>query len=113
MKKILTLLTMALLLPQFTWAHEGHNIKVMGTVAAVSAQELTIKTTTGKSSLVKLDGKTKVLQGKVAKKIADIKVGDRVVVTASDVKGKDGKTTLIAKQVALGAATATSSTTKK
>ena len=37
-------------------------------------------------------------------KRADLKEGDRVVVTATPMKGADGKTMLMAEQVSLGAA---------
>lgn len=104
MRVILAALVLVLASASVSRAHEGHNIRVMGTVAAIHEQHLTITTTAGKTSVVILDDKTKVLRGKAVKTAADIKVGERVVVTASDVKGKDGKTTLKAKQVSLGAA---------
>lgn len=105
MKKLLLALMFALALTPLASAHEGHDQKIMGTISAVQNGQLTVKATTGKSSTILLNEKTKVLMGKMTQKLADIKVGDRVVVTATDVKGKDGKTVLVAKQVNLPAAT--------
>lgn len=111
MKKFLIASMFTLALSPLVHAHEGHDQKIMGTVTTIQANQLEVKGTTGKLSTVMLSEKTKVMMGKMEHKIADIKVGDRVVVTAMDSKGKDGKTMLVAKQVVLGAAT--SSTAKK
>jgi ribosomal protein L24 len=51
-----------------------------------------------------LDAKTKILCGKAAVKAADLKVGDRVVVSAAESKGKDGKITQMVKLIQVGAA---------
>jgi hypothetical protein len=103
MKKLLIALMFALAVTPLAFAHEGHDQKIMGTVSAIEAGQLTVKATTGKSSTVLLNDKTKVLMGKMVHKLADIKVGDRIVVTATDIKGKDGKPVLVAKQVNLPA----------
>ena len=47
-----------------------------------------------------MTGKTKVIHGKMAMKLADIKTGDRVVVRATG----GGKESLVAEQIQLGAA---------
>ena len=107
MKKLLTALIFAFSVVTSAYAHEGHDQKIMGVVATVQNGQIQVKATNGKTSTVMLNEKTKVVMGKMAHKIADIKVGDRVVVTATDVKDKTGKTTLVAKQVALGTAKAT------
>ena len=107
MKKLLTALIFALSVTTSGYGHEGHDQKIMGVVAAIDNGQIQVKATNGKLSTVTLNEKTKVLMGKMAHKIADIKVGDRVVVTATDVKDKAGKVILVAKQVALGAAKAT------
>ena len=60
-------------------AHEGHAHKVMGTVAAIDAKNLTVKTTDGKTVMVMLDGKTRITQGKNKVDLSVVKVGDRVV----------------------------------
>ena len=107
MKKLLTTLIFALSVVASGYAHEGHDQKIMGVVATIGNGQIQVKATNGKMSTVMINEKTKVTMGKMAHKIADIKVGDRVVVTATDVKDKAGKTILVAKQVALGAAKAT------
>lgn len=102
MKKLLMALIYAFAWTPLAYAHEGHDRKIMGTVAVIQAGHLEIKAADGNTSTVMFNDKTKVTRGKAAHKTGDIKVGDRVVVTASDVIDKGGKTMLVAKQVALG-----------
>lgn len=97
-------LVVALAIPGYTLAHEGHVHKVMGTVTALHENHLEVKATDGKTSTVTLNDKTKILRGKAKGKVDDIKPGERVVVTATETKGKDGKATMIATEVRLGAA---------
>ena len=87
------------------WAHEGHAHKVMGTVSAIHENHLEVKATDGKTATMTITEKTKVVRGKTAMKPADIRPGDRVVVTATETKGKDGKTSVVANQIQLGTAT--------
>jgi hypothetical protein len=82
-------------------AHEGPH-KVLGTVSAVHEDRVVVKATDGKSVSINVDGKTKVVHGTMAMKIADIKVGERVVVTALEKKGSDGKAILTASEIRLG-----------
>lgn len=107
MKTIGLMVALTIALAPLAYAHEGHLHKVMGTVAVIHENHLEVKATDGKIATITLDNKTKVLRGKTTLKVADIKVGDRVVVSARQVKGKDGKTTLVAAQVNLGTVTAT------
>jgi translation initiation factor IF-1 len=86
------------------WAHEGHAHKVMGTVSAIHENHLEVKATDGKTATMTITEKTKVVRGKTAIKLADIRTGDRVVVTATETKGKDGKTSLVVNQIQLGTA---------
>lgn len=102
MKKVLLALAFTLALAPLASAHEGHAKKMLGTVTAINGDHLEITTAPGKSSTIMLNDKTKILKGKAPHKAGDIKVGDRVVVTASDVKGKDGKVMWMAKHIALG-----------
>jgi hypothetical protein len=95
------LLAIALFIPRYVRAHEGHVHKVMGTVATRHENHLQVKATDGKTSTITLNAKTKILRGKTPVKIADIKDGERIVVSATETKGKDGKTTLVATQVSL------------
>ena len=62
-------------------AHEGHEHRVMGTVTAVEKAHLEVETKDGKKVSILLDKKTKYLEGKTAATLADIKVGDRIVLT--------------------------------
>jgi hypothetical protein len=98
----------ALVIPD-AFAHEGHAHKVMGTVTTLHENHLEVKATDGKTSTITLNEKTKILRGKAKVKVDDIKPGERVVVTATETKGKDGKATMIASEVRLGAANATAS----
>ncbi len=54
----------------------------MGTVAVVDASHVEIDTKDGKKVSVVLNKETKCLRGKTSATAADIKVGDRIVVTA-------------------------------
>jgi hypothetical protein len=99
-------LTLALTLPAYVRAHEGHAHKVMGFVATLHETYLEVKAIDGKSSTITLNAKTKILRGKTKAKAEDIKPGERVVVTATETKGKDGKTTMIATEVRLPEAVA-------
>jgi hypothetical protein len=99
-------LVAALAIPAYARAHEGHAHKVMGTVATLHENHLEVKATNGKSSTITLNDKTKILRGKTKVKAEDIKPGERVVVTATETKGKDGKTSMIASEVRLPEAVA-------
>jgi hypothetical protein len=82
---------------------------VMGTVAMRHENHLEVKATDGKTSTITLNEKTKILRGKTRVKVDEIKPGERIVVTARNTKGKDGKTTMVASEVRLGAADTTES----
>jgi hypothetical protein len=97
----------ALAIPGYALAHEGHAHKVMGTVTALHENHLEVKATDGKTSMITLNEKTKILREKTKVGVAEIKPGERVVVTAIQTKGRDGKVTMIATEVRLGAANAT------
>lgn len=62
-------------------AHGGHDHTVMGTVSSVHENHLEVKDRQGKTVTVTLNEKTRILQGKVRATKADIKEGDRIVVT--------------------------------
>ena len=100
MRSLMLASIIALTLAPLASAHEGHDQKIMGTVSAITDTRLDVKTTAGKMASITLTSKTKVIHGTMAMKIGDVKVGDRVVVTAS----AEGKGPLIAKEVRLGAA---------
>ena len=93
-------------------AHEGHAHKVMGTVSMVHENHVEVKDAKGKTTTVALDAKTKIRRGKAVAALADIKVGDRVVVTTLETKDKAGKAVVTVTQVELGVPVA-ATTTKK
>jgi hypothetical protein len=94
-------------------AHSGHHERIMGTVSTIQDTRLEIKVTTGKTSNVFLTEKTKLLRGKETVKRADIRTGDRVVISAMSMKGSDGKPMLMAEEVRLGSAPLEKLKTKK
>src|SRR5882672_46431 len=61
------------------FAHGG-GMHVMGTVAALDAQHVVVKTKAGKTRSILLNDKTTYRKGAAAVTSADLKVGDRVVV---------------------------------
>ncbi len=110
MRRTVLALILTLALAPLVSAHEGHDHRIMGTVVTVQANQLEVKATDGKTSTITVTDKTKVIHGKMAMKAADIKIGDRVVVTATG----GGKAPFVAKQIQLGAAApAAKPTTKK
>ncbi len=92
-------------------AHGGHEHKVMGTVSMIRDTHLEVKETDGKTSTFTLDEKTRVLRGSTVVARADIKSGDRVVVTTEETKDKSGKAAVMVKEVRLG--TAADASTRK
>lgn len=91
----------ALVAPPLARAHEGHAHKMMGTVAARHDNQLEVKAGDGKTATVVLNEQTRVLRGKTKVAVDDIKPGERVVVTATEQKGADGKPTMLASEVKL------------
>ena len=108
MKKFALALMFAYVVMPLVSAHEGHDHKIMGTLAAVHETSVDVKATDGKQSTITLNEKTKILRGTTAVKLADLKAGDRVVVTATG----GGKDPFVAKEIKVGAATAAKATAK-
>jgi Cu/Ag efflux protein CusF len=108
MKRIAFALLLAFTVVPFLSAHEGHDHKIMGTLAAVHDNSVDVKATDGKTTTITLNDKTKILHGTMAMKIADLKTGDRVVVTATG----GGKDPFVAKEIKIGATTAAKTTAK-
>ncbi len=71
--------TFLLLASGLAWAHGG-NVHVMGTIKAVAANHLEVKTRDGKIVSVPLVKTTHYLKGKQKAGLKDVRVGDRVVV---------------------------------
>ena len=82
-------------------AHEGHAHSVMGTVLKVSPGQVEIQTKDGKVETVVLTHKTAVTREKAPAKLADVAVGDRVVIDVGT-----GSKPLTARGIKLGAAPA-------
>ena len=87
--------------PDRLLAHDGHDHKVMGTVTMAAADHVMVKDKEGKEVTVQVTKATKV-KSKPAIKVEDIKVGTRVVITASMEKDKSLK----AKTIEVGVAAA-------
>jgi hypothetical protein len=103
MRKISTALTATalflLLTSGLALAHGGH-AHVMGTVTAIAADHLEVKTKDGKTVTVPLAKTTLYSKGKQKATPADVHTGDRVVVhlgaggAAEEVRLPSGKTTV-------------------
>jgi len=99
MRKVAIVLSFVIL-PAFAGrlsAHAGHEHKALGTVVAVDASHLDLKTKDGKTVSVQLNAETRYLKAEGAATLADVKVSERVVVTYLE---KDEK--YLAKEVRLG-----------
>jgi len=79
------------------FAH-GNEQHVIGTVAKISSDSITVKTTANAMVTVSVASATEFTKGTSPAKIADLKVGDRVVIHAD----KDGDK-LVAHTVQFGA----------
>ena len=76
----------AFFMPAAVRAHEGHAHKVMGTVSAVTATRMQLKTPEGKIVTATLNPKTTFARGKQKVDATAVKVGDRVVVEVASEK---------------------------
>lgn len=70
-------------------AHEGHQHKVMGTVAAIDDVQIKIKGKDGNQVSIQLQLDTEYKKGDQPATLADVKVGERVVVTYSEHEGHE------------------------
>ena len=96
MKKVLATLFLLVLVVSSAYAHNGME-HVMGTVASITDNSITVTMTDGKSQTVTTTADTKYTKMDAAIALKDIKVGDHVVIHATK---KDGK--LIAGTVQVG-----------
>jgi hypothetical protein len=97
----IAVLAAAVVAPRMARAHEGHDHTVMGTIASIDGTNLMVKTADGKQTMVMMDAKTKITQGKNKIDLKALKVGDRVVASGPEDKGM-----ISAETVKLGAAPA-------
>jgi len=99
---ILAALVLAVLAPAATFAHPGHEHKLMGTITAIDGSKVSMKTTDGKDTTFTVTPTTSFKRGKAKGAQSDLKVGLRVVVNAGD-----GAEPLKAKEVQYTAPTTT------
>jgi hypothetical protein len=66
------------------WPH-GDEEHVIGTVSAITQDSITVKTTASKPVTVAVAPETKFIKDKAAAKLADLAVGDRVVIHAKEI----------------------------
>ena len=79
MKRLITLVLSIVVAGTVALAHEG-NEHVRGVVTAISAQTITVQTTAKKTTTLTLSDKTTFTQAGKSAHLADVKVGDRVVI---------------------------------
>ena len=91
----------ALALPLALSAHDGHAHIVMGTVTAVDARQLGLKTPSGEILVIAITPKTAVLRDKKKAAVRDVQVGRRVVVDIGN-----GEDPLVAREIQVGVAAA-------
>ena len=73
-----------MLAPVATFAHPGHEHKLLGTITAVDGSKITMKTTEGKDATFMVTPITTFKSGKGKGAQGDLKVGLRIVVNAGD-----------------------------
>lgn len=81
---ILAALVMAVLAPAATFAHPGHEHKLLGTITAINGNKVSMKTTEGKDAVFTVTPLTTFKRGKAKGEQSDLKVGLRIVVNAGD-----------------------------
>ena len=104
---VVAALAAVLAVPAFSWAHEGHDKTVMGTVSSIDGSNLMVKTADGKTVMVMMNAETKITQGKTKLDAKTLKVGDRIVAS-----GPEDKNMITAETVKLGAAPAAKTAAK-
>jgi hypothetical protein len=80
-------LAAALLIPTVARAHGAHVHKVVGTVSAVTGNQVVVKTIDGKSVTLLVNAKTKITQGKLKADTTALKAGSRLVAEGTEAKG--------------------------
>jgi hypothetical protein len=98
MKKVLATLFALVLMVSSAYAHNGME-HVIGTVASITGNSITVTTTDGKTQTVTATADTKYSKMDAAITLKNIKVGDRVVIHATK---KDNKLIAATVQVGMG-----------
>ena len=110
-RKLARLLTAVVLMAAPLMAHEGHAHKTMGVVTMIHENQVEVKDVKDKKTTFTVDAKTKIWRGRTALRPAEIKVGERVVVTYEQAKDKVGKLTTVVKMIQVGVTPAPAKTT--
>lgn len=99
--RVLTVIAalLSVVLPSAVLAHDGHEHKIMGTVSKIEKKVLTVKTQEGTLATISINDETRLVRDQQRVALADVAVGDRVVVNVGS-----GKEPLVAKEVRLGPA---------
>ena len=100
MKKHLAVLSFCLVFFAAMAVAHGDMQHIMGTVTQVSSDSITVKTTKGAMITVAVAAGTKFMKGNAEVKIADLKVGNKVVIHAT--KDEMDATKLVAHMVMIG-----------
>ena len=69
-------------------AHGGHEHEAKGTIEAIEATKLTLRSTDDKTLELAIDDSTKFVRGKSAVKREDVVVGERAIVKYHEMDGK-------------------------
>jgi len=85
MKQLLSVIALVLAISAGAVAHEG-NEHVRGVVTAVSAQSVTVELANKTTKTLSIDAKTSVETAGKSAHVADLKVGDRVVIDVPEHK---------------------------
>ena len=97
---ILAAVILAVLAPAATFAHPGHEHKLMGTITTIDGNKVSMKTTEGKDATFAVTPLTTFKNGKGKGAQSDLKVGLRIVVNAGDgaepMKAKEVQYTAVA-----------------
>lgn len=88
-------------LPLRATAHEGHLHRVLGSITAVDAAHIEVRSREGESVSVLLEKETRVRRGEKLITAAEVKTGERVAVSYVEKEGRK-----LAREVRLGGAQA-------
>ena len=97
------LLALALIVPAAARAHEGHAHKVLGTISAVQANRVELKTPEGKMVTVTVNAKTTYARGRQKVDASALKVGERIVAEVASEKDMIATSVMLAAAVPVAA----------
>jgi hypothetical protein len=76
-------------------AHEGHQHKAMGTVIVLDAQHVELDLVGGKKESYAINKNTKYIKGRTSVTAADVRIGERVVISVVEKDGKKSATQIL------------------